>query len=179
MFTSDIPRIYLVCNFLLAISFIFVLYYSRNWSGILLDLGVISTHFLYVPFNTAKLLKWQVKFNAHQFINFDGDVASCRFGVVVILHVAFVLICTFYEDNTEHGTGILFVIRGDTFNKVWKCILWNIHIWRSVAGCHGYKRVMYDFPHRSLQQYFRMARKPAFVPFTTPWRCARHSCVPL
>lgn len=43
------------------------------------------------------------------------------------------------------GTGILFVIRGDTFNKVWKCILWNIHIWRS---CHGYERVMYDFPRR-------------------------------
>lgn len=42
-------------------------------------------------------------------------------------------------------TGILFVIRGDTFNKVWKCILWNIHIWRS---CHGYERVMYDFPRR-------------------------------
>lgn len=49
------------------------------------------------------------------------------------------LICTFYtRGQSAHGTGILFVIRGDTFNKVWKCILWNIHIWRSVAGCHGY-----------------------------------------
>lgn len=28
-------------------------------------------------------------------------------------------------------------------------------------GCHGYKRVMYDFPHGSLRQYFRgTARKP-------------------
>lgn len=39
------------------------------------------------------------------------------------------LICLFY------GTGTLFLIVGDTFNKVWKCALWNIHIWR---GCHGY-----------------------------------------
>lgn len=49
----------------------------------------------------------------------------------------------FTKHGEEDRTGILFVIRGDTFNKVWKCILWNIHIWRS---CHGYERVMYDFP---------------------------------
>lgn len=52
------------------------------------------------------------------------------------------------------GTGILFVIKGDTFNKVWKCILWNIHIW--MWSCYGYERVMCDFPRRgcsNLQYY--------------------------
>lgn len=88
------------------------------------------------------------------FINFDGKTSACIYTGPLYLSAHF----TKTTPNT--GTGILFVIRGDTFNKVWKCILWNIHIWRSVAGCHGYKRVMYDFPHRSLQQYFRIARKP-------------------
>lgn len=82
---------------------------------------------------------------ASTYIKFDGFLLP-DLRILCIVREQTVLICAFYEHKSVHGTGILFVIRGDTFNKVWKCILWNIHIWQSVAGCHGYTGVMYDFP---------------------------------
>lgn len=48
------------------------------------------------------------------FINFDAP-SVCHAARIC---EAFVLICVFYEDNGKHRTGILFVIKGDTFNKV-------------------------------------------------------------
>lgn len=70
-------------------------------------------------------------------------------------------------------TGILFVIRGDTFNKVWKCVAWNIHI---VAGGVGSQAspwlctVIRDFPAASRGKHWQLLRSHSMISRRAPVR---------